>query len=179
MASFDGEIVYDSTFIVRRLDALQPEPALLSEDPVVAAAQRRLEDWSDESLYWTIMALRWCDENEARTVEQMKPFLPAPARPLARTLLRRLIAKTPQVQGMGRLPYDVLIRETGATLDDLVLTLGRDAFFFGDRPCIADFAVYGMFCNGCGEATPDFAKLVSERPALADWMKRVEDTTRP
>lgn len=82
------------------------------------------------------------------------------------------------MQGLGRLPYDVLIRETGERLDDLVLLLGKRTFFYADRPSVADFALYGEFSNGCGEATPDFAGLVSERPSLADWMKRVEDCTR-
>ena len=41
----DGERVYDSTFIVRRLDEIEPKPALLSPDPFVAAQQRLLEDW--------------------------------------------------------------------------------------------------------------------------------------
>ena len=173
----DGERVHDSTFIVRRIEEIEPDPPLTSGDPVIAAQQRLLEDWSDESLYWQIMALRWCDENRARTVAELRPFLPAAARPFAGPLLRRLIARTPAVQGLGRLPYDVLIRETGERLDDLVLLLGRRAFFYADRPSVADFALYGEFRTGCGEATPDFGQLVSERPPLADWLKRVEDAT--
>ena len=172
------EEVYDSTFILRRFDELVPEPPLLHANPEVAAAQRQLEDWSDESLYWQIMALRWSSENQARTVAQMSPFLPAPVRPLAGPLLRRLVGGSTRAQGMGRLPYDVLIGEIGRNLDDLVLLLGRSAFFYADRPSAADFALFGQLELGCGEATPDFAGLVSERPALADWRKRVEDATR-
>ena len=53
----DGETIYDSTFILRKLDALKPDPPLYEPDAEVGAAQRQLEDWSDESLYWQIMAL--------------------------------------------------------------------------------------------------------------------------
>ncbi len=56
---FDGETTYDSTLILRRFDLVQPSPALFSEDPKVAAQQRMLEDWSDESFYWYNQALRW------------------------------------------------------------------------------------------------------------------------
>jgi hypothetical protein len=35
---------------VRRLDEIEPNPPLLSSEPVVAAQQRLLEDWSDEAL---------------------------------------------------------------------------------------------------------------------------------
>lgn len=46
----DGRRIYDSTFICRHLDTIVPNPVLLSADPKVAAAQRNLEDWSDEGL---------------------------------------------------------------------------------------------------------------------------------
>ncbi|MGH0028530.1 MAG: glutathione S-transferase family protein [Myxococcota bacterium] len=171
------ETVYDSTFILRRLDALKPDPPLLDADPEVAAAQRLLEDWSDESLYWQVMALRWCDENAARTVAQMSPFLPAPLRPFARPLLKRVIGSSTRAQGLGRLPYDVLLREIGNNLDDLVSLLGKRAFFYAERPSAADFALFGELNTGCSDATPDFARLVSERPALSDWRKRVADAS--
>src|SRR5512138_1871761 len=46
----DGQRVYDSTFILRALEKTVPEPPLWSRDPAVAAQQRLLEDWADESL---------------------------------------------------------------------------------------------------------------------------------
>jgi glutathione S-transferase len=48
-----------STLILRHLDQVQPTPALMSEDATIAAQQRMLEDWSDESFYWYMQALRW------------------------------------------------------------------------------------------------------------------------
>ena len=176
---FDGETIYDSTLILRRFDLVQPSPALLSEDPKVAAQQRMLEDWSDESFYWYNQALRWCPVNEARTIAQNSRFVPAVMRPFAKPVLRRLVGGQPKAQGLGRLPYDVLIAEMGERLDDLVQLLGSDPFFYSDRPSAADFAIYGVFSTGVKEdVTPDFAGLVSERPALADWYKRIEDARR-
>lgn len=176
---FDGETTYDSTLILRRFDLVQPSPALFSEDPKVAAQQRMLEDWSDESFYWYNQALRWCPANEARTIAQNSRFVPAVIRPFAKPVLRRLVGGQPKAQGLGRLPYDVLIAEMGERLDDLVQLLGSDSFFYSDRPSAADFAIYGVFSTGFKEdVTPDFAELVSQRPALADWYKRIEDARR-
>jgi glutathione S-transferase len=173
---FDGESTYDSTLILRRFDLVQPTPPLFSEDPKVAAQQRMLEDWSDGSFYWYNQALRWCPANEARTISQNARFVPAVMRPFAKPALRRLVGGQPKAQGLGRLPYDVLIAEMGERLDDLVQLLGNDPFFYSDRPSAADFAIYGVFSTGFKEdVTPDFAELVSQRPALADWYKRVED----
>jgi glutathione S-transferase len=178
IAIFGDVMVYDSTFILREFDELAPDPPLLAADSQVAAAQRQLEDWSDESLYWHLMALRWAPENEARTIEQLLPFAPRPLRPLAGPIFRRLIGRTPAVQGLGRLPYPVLVREVGERMDDLVLLLAQRSFFYASRPSVADFALFGQFKAGCSGPTPDFEQLVSERPTLADWMKRVEDAAR-
>jgi len=174
-----GEITFDSTLILRRFDTVQPDPPLFSEDPLVKTRQRMLEDWSDESFYWYNLALRWCPVNEARTIAQNSRFVPALMRPIAKPALRRLVGGQPKAQGLGRLPYDVLIAEMGERLEDLVQLLGRTAFFYSERPSVADFAPYGVFSTGLMEdVTPDFAELVSERPVLADWYKRVEDTRR-
>jgi glutathione S-transferase len=175
VAFFDEERVHDSSFILRRLDELAPDPPLFSADPQIAAAQRQLEDWSDESLYWHVMALRWSPRNEARTIEQLKVFVPGPLRWLAGPVFRRMVGGTTRAQGMGRLPYAELIRETGERLDDLVLLLAQRSFFYSSRPGAADFALRGQFRTGCNGATPDFAELVSERPSLSDWLKRVDE----
>ncbi len=174
----DGEKTWDSSFILRRLDELSPEPPLFSQDPAVAASQHMLEDWSDESLYWYLMALRWCERHVAATLTQISAAAPAPLRPLLKPLLRWQMGSMARVQGLGRLPYDVLIRETGLRLDDLVSLLGSRPFFFSDRVSGADLAIYGELKGGQSGPTPDFAALVSDRPRLADHMKRVEDATR-
>jgi glutathione S-transferase len=176
---FDGEVVYDSTLILRRFDQVQPSPTLVSEDTTIAAHQRMLEDWSDESFYWYNQALRWSPKNEDRTIAQNSRFVPALVRPFAKPLLRRLVGRQPKAQGLGRLPYDMLLAEFGERLDDLATLLGKQAFFFSDRPSVADFAIYGVVSTGCAEkVTPDFPEQVSKRPALADWRTRVEATTR-
>lgn len=173
----DGEMVYDSTFILRRLEELQPDPSLFSEDPAAAAQQRLLEDWSDESLYWYLMALRWADRNKEATFQQISAGIPGFLKPIARIVITRKVGGMPATQGLGRLPYEVVVRETGKALDDLVLALAGRPFFFGDRPSVADFAVYGQICTGRSGPTPEFDELLSERSALVDLAKRVEDAT--
>ena len=93
VVEIDGRRVFDSTVILRRLDQLVPEPPFFDRDAGVAARQRFLEDWSDESLYWYAMALRWSDANAEATTTQVVGSIPAPAalRPVLRVLLRRQI----------------------------------------------------------------------------------------
>jgi glutathione S-transferase len=173
----DGEAVYDSTFIAERLDAAYPEPPLLSPEPSARAGQRLLEDWSDESLYWHLMALRWCDAHADATLEQISSGLPALVRPIARPMLRRMLRGQVRAQGMGRLPNEVVVRELGRRLDDLLGLLGERPFLFADAVSIADLAVFGQLEMGVEGPTPEVAALLGERPALGAYLGRVRAAT--
>jgi glutathione S-transferase len=171
----DGERVFDSTFILRRLDELAPEPELFDRDPKIAAAQRLLEDWSDEALYWQVMALRWVPQHADASARQIAASAPAFLRPLAVPMIKRKIGRSPQAQGAGRLPYDVQLREIARSLDDLVTLLGDRPFFYAQEPSAADFAIYGEFNSACSGPTPEFERMLAERPTLLDFRKRVEE----
>jgi len=177
VVEIEGEWLYDSTFILRRLDELVPDPPLFAQDARVAAAQRQLEDWCDESLYWYLMALRWTERNAAASGAQVAVLAPRLLRPLMARLAIHQIGSMPRVQGLGRLPEEVLVRECGARLDDLVVLLGSRPFFFADRPSAADLALYGMLQIGVSGPTPEMEQLLSERPRLGEWKKRVEEAT--
>jgi glutathione S-transferase len=135
VVDLNGERLYDSTLILRRIDELFREPRLVAEDPWTAAVQRQLEDWSDESLYWYVMALRWSKKHARASVDQITGNAPALFRPIARAILTRQIGST------------------------------------------TDLAIYGMLACGTSGPTPEINRLVGERPALVDWMNRVEQAT--
>jgi glutathione S-transferase len=171
----DGERVHDSTAILDRLDALQPEPALESSDPAVAARQRVLEDWSDESLYWHIMALRWCPEHFDDSTRQLAGALPGAVRPLAKMLVAKPLRKATQAQGFGRLSQEALERQANERCDDLMAMLGDSPFFFADRVSRADLAVRGQFQLGMSGPTPEIRAAVEARPELRAYLDRVDD----
>jgi glutathione S-transferase len=174
-----GERWIDSTFILRRLDERVPEPPLLSPDPTAAAAQRQLEDWADESLYWYTMGVRWSGTHADATADQILRKSPAPAflRPALRALVKRQFGGLARAQGLGRLSNDVLVAEIGLRLDDLLRILGERPFFYADEPSIADLAVYGQLAMAQSGVTPELGALVHRRPALREYLKRVEQAT--
>jgi glutathione S-transferase len=179
VAEIDGERIFDSTFILRRLDEISPRPPLLSDDPAVASAQRLLEDWADESLYWLRMAILWNDRNAATTTEALISDLAPPSlfRPLMRPVLLRGMRRSTQAQGFGRLPADVLERELCARIFDLATQLGDRPYFYADRPGIADLAVYGQL-SFVGAAPPfEFVRALDKQPRLRDWQKDLEQAT--
>ncbi len=177
VVEIDGERLYDSTFILRRLDELVPEPPLFSSDPVAAANQRQLEDWADEALYWYVMALRWTPKNGDASAKQILGSAPSFLRPLLVPFVRRQIGGLVRAQGIGRLPESVIEREFGERLDDLVRMLGDRSFFQGDRASAADLAVYGQLRAANSEVAPESRRAIQQRPRLVEYMKRVEQAT--
>ena len=177
VVELNGERLYDSTFILRKLDELVPKPALVSEDPVTAAHQRQLEDWADEALYWYVMAFRWTPKNASGTASRILGNLPAFVRLLLAPIMRRSMGGQVQAQGIGRLPEPVLAREFGDKLDDLVRMLGDRQFLFSEAPSVADLAVYGQLKSAGDELSPETRDAIRRRPALLEYMKRVEQAT--
>ena len=179
VADIAGERLYDSTFILRRLDELTPNPPLVSPDPVIAARQRHMEDWSDESLYWNVMAFRWSPSNGRASAERVLDAIspPAPLRPLISPIMCRTVRRQVAAQGAGRLPEGVLAREFGGRLDDLVRLLDDRAFFFSDTPSVADLAVFGQLTFADVGVSPETRDEVQKRQPLVEYMKRVAQAT--
>ena len=175
----DGERIHDSTFILRRLDEIAPDPPLYATDATAAAKQRFVEDWSDESLYWYCMAFRWAPENQAASAAQIASTLPAFLRPLLRLLLPRQIGGLARAQGLARLPMDMLIDQLAARLDEFSVLLGDSPFLFSDRLSGADLAVFGQARAMQSGPTPQCDELIAARPALVDYLRRVDETSRP
>lgn len=172
-----GKSVYDSTFIAERLEADFPEPPLWSTDPAARAGQRLIEDWADESLYFYLMALRWCPKHEGATLTQITSGLPPLMRPIARPILRRSIGGSTRAQGLGRLPKDDLVREIGGRLDDLEALRGSRPYFYSDTPSLADLALTGQLEMGMSGPTPEVNELVGSRPELSAYLVRVIGAT--
>ncbi len=177
VVDLNGERLFDSTFILRKLDQVVPKPALVSDDPVIAAHQRQLEDWADEALYWYVMAFRWTPANAPATAGRILGNLPSFVRPLLVPFLRRTIGGQVRAQGTGRLPEPVLAREFGEKLDDLVRMLGDRPFLSSDQPSVADLAVYGQLHSADDDLLPETRDAIRKRPKLVDYMKRVEQAT--
>lgn len=172
-----GASLFDSTLILRKLDEIAPEPPLVSRDPTVAAKQRFIEDWSDESLYWYVMALRWNPVNVKATVAQLAAFMPALLRPLAGIVFPWQIGGQARGQGLARLPLDVVLAELERRFDELTVFLGASPFFFSDSVSVADLAVFGQLSALRSGPTPQGAKLLDAKPALVAFFDRVDAAT--
>ena len=159
----DDELVSDSTNILLRLEQLYPEPPLLSSVPIVAAQQRNLEDWADESFLWYWM-------------EWFRLSAEAPGPPPSRwsRLRRRLGARPDEAR---RRAQAELVRGLADRLGDLVNFLGARPYFHSDHVSLADLTVHAMLLTLRGDTIPGAARLLAERPTLVAFMLRVEAAT--
>jgi glutathione S-transferase len=162
----DDDLVSDSTQILLRLDDIEPMPPLLSPDPTVAAQQRNLEDWADESFLWYFQ--QWLRMSAARDREAGEG--------VRSSAFRRLRAWL-QAGGTWERPQTALLRGVDDRMTDLVNFLGSRRFFYADQVSMADLAVYGMLRTLSMDAIPGAGRLLAVRPMLVDFMRRVEAET--
>ena len=171
----DGERIHDSQAILQWLDELYPEPPLYSEDPQIAAAQRRLEVWSDSSFVWY-----WNRWRSARFPR------PGDEQPVSSSLLAKLRTRIDHTFGRptstinrAQMRELQISQEMSHRLDDLVSFLGRRPFFHADRPSAADLSVYGMLRVMREGPIPGTDRAIAERPALVAYMERMDKVTGP
>jgi glutathione S-transferase len=165
----DGELICDSTDIAHALDARWPDPPLLPEDPRQRGLCHAIEDWADESLYFIGLYYRW-HEAEGR-----KPIPRAFGKSLSgriayRFYLRRILG---QLRGQGTLrksPEHVR-RDLERHLDAVVGLLTPGPFVLGERPCLADFALWGQL-NYLSK-TPVGGEAIGRRPAIGAYIERI------
>lgn len=168
----DGEVHPDSTAILFKLDELFPNPPLLSSDARISGQQKQLEDWADENLLWYFNKwIRSKESDESGTSEDAKGGLVRRS-----ALLRRLFAWL-RAGGTWERPETAILRGIGDRLDDLIGFLGTRPFFYSSRVSMADLGAYAMLYSMSLETIPGSRNLVTSRPTLAEFMRRVEAAT--
>ena len=99
----DGTIVPDSTFIRFHIERKYGFDFDAGLEPEQKAGAWAIEKMCDEHLYWSVVATRWCDdENFAKGPAQFFKAAPALVRPVVQALVRRRVKKRLDSQGFGR-----------------------------------------------------------------------------
>ncbi|MBT4518871.1 MAG: glutathione S-transferase family protein [Halieaceae bacterium] len=172
----DGQIIGDSTDIVRYLEQSFPETPLIPQDRQQRALVHILEDWADESLYFYEMHLRFTtpgnrERNMPRMVEKEGWFL----RYLLPKVIPGGIAKITATQGIGRKTPEQLLVDVDRHVQAVDDLLGTGNWLIGQTITLADLAVYAMF-QALRDA--DMALAIMQRyPTILPWLARVETTT--
>ena len=142
----EGVIVADSALIRRHIErkyAIDFDAGLSAEQKALAWSVERM---CEDHLYFAMLAARWLDAAVFADGlgRHMFGAVPAPLRPFAKALLRRMNAKRLHGHGLGRHGKTEIAALGGRDLDALALLLGDKPFLMGAEPCGADATVFGM-----------------------------------
>jgi glutathione S-transferase len=166
-------VVADSTAIAEYLDERYPEPSAYPPDPGERARVALLEDWSDEKFAGDLVPFKiFSAGNARRMVAQSRPFYPAKwyhglLEAMGPAVLRRLASR----RRRGR-RLEELRRDYERDLDLLDALASRGPFLAGERPTVADFAVWGLLRTMEGL---EGEELLSHRPRLAAWYESLKE----
>ncbi len=143
-----GRSVADSALIIEYHTERYGDPLhtdLGAEERAASLALRRL---SEEHLYWAIAHGRFLDaEVWPSTKAQFLAGFPAPLRPLVGRLVRKTIAKSLHLHGLGRHSRDEIYRLACDDLTALSAFLGDKPYFFGENPTELDATAYGFLAQ--------------------------------
>lgn len=179
----DGTWATDTTAIIAHVESQLQEPRLCPSDPVAGFFSLLLEDCFDEWMWRPALYYRWAFA-EDRTLMSAQ---------IARTLLRDIRAPSSlrrrfilERQRWVYLRRDGVTRETAPriealyrrTIDALEPIFAKRRFLFGDRPCEADFGLFGPFFRHFSHDPTPAAILRERGPHTLAWTARLW-ATRP
>ena len=170
----------DSTFQLRRLDALHAERAVLPSDPALAFLDALVEDYGDEWLTKAMFHYRWAYAPDAAKASRVIPCdqqLDLPADQLARggaAFAERQIGRL-AVVGSNAATGPVIEASYRRLLTILDALFQRQPFLLGRRPGAGDFGLFGQLSQ-LAAFDPTSAALAAETaPRVIAWVNRVDD----
>jgi glutathione S-transferase len=144
-----GTKIADSTFIRFYLEKkcqIDFDAGLDAEQRATAWAVERM---CEDHLYFAMLDMRWLDTANFKKGLGQHMFgpIPAPARPLVKSILRRMNTKRLHGHGIGRHTRQQIAELAIRDIDSLAAIIGDKPFLMGERPCGADGFVFGIITS--------------------------------
>jgi len=174
------EPMVDSTPLIRRLDAVWPNRAVLPADPALAFIDALIEDYADEWLTKAMFHYRW---HHMADREKSGAILPLHLDVSAAQDRVQMMSQMFTSRQVGRLHYvgsnDVTAPVIEASyerfLEIMEAILSQRPFLFGARPLASDFAVFGQLTQlALFDPTPSDVTL-HIAPRVYAWAGAAED----
>jgi glutathione S-transferase len=161
-----ADIYCDSALICDVLEKIQPEPTLYPVHHKGAA--RIVAQWADTTLFWASMAYNF---SPAGSAQMFGIDSPQATEAIANA---KLFAedRAKMRSGMPRLPAADAAASYKSYLRRIANMLDESPFLMGDKPCIADFAVYHPLWF-TRHRTPVMAGIFDATPNVLTWMDRM------
>ena len=174
----DGRWLTDTTPIINWLNNQYPEFEVIPKKPILAFFCRLVEDYADEWLWRPAMHYRWDYEESAAHQSRVLIDEAAGHVPLPRVLKQNIIRNRQRAlftRGDGVSPetWDHVEKSYLDTLTQLATMFDSRPFLLGDRPCLADFGMFGPAFRHFS-MDPTSARIMRETaPSVFEWVARV------
>jgi glutathione S-transferase len=175
----DDTVLQDSTPMTRWLEARHPEPATLPPSPRLRALHDLLEDFADEYVIRLSMHWRWGTATSRDVFSRRIGRYFTYGTPLPREVVTQFVLdrQTGFDAYLGLHPElrDDLDRQTEELLHLLDAHLADVGYLLGDRPSVADLALYGqLWAHGFRD--PVATRTFEEHgPRVCDWLEEIEE----
>lgn len=144
----EGGFMWDTTAMIHYLESRHPEPAIFPPDPLQRFLDYVIEDVADEWLYRPAVGTRWHFQENARVAgwelaRDVSVELPIPCDQVLETVSGHVRSTCPPM-GVDETTIDAWV---GEVLRPWQRALGAHltgrSYLFGERPALADFALFG------------------------------------
>ena len=172
----DHTVIADSLFIQRYLEtkyAVDFTNGNSAEDLAKGWAVARM---LEEHFYFLSMNIRWLrDENFWKGPYQFFAGVPAPIRPLIARIIRKKVAKTQNLQGLGRHTAEQRLELAKGDLDAVEAILGNKRFLLGAEPTAADATILGfLWAAECKHFKSEIGDYIRSRPVLMNYLGQMQ-----
>lgn len=183
MLRFPGTDQYrvDSTPLAYALEQRHPQArSILPPDPADQFICHLIEDFADEWCTKMMYYLRWVEEPTARFAatwiiqDWMPDAIGSKRTQMEQMIYERQRKRLELVAGQGN--GDIIKADFHALLDILGPYLSGSRFLFGNRPSLADFAIYGQLTTMIVDPLPQ-AMIRERAPGLEFWVFSVDDAS--
>ncbi|MBT5242456.1 MAG: glutathione S-transferase family protein [Alphaproteobacteria bacterium] len=169
----DGNVLYESNFIIEYLDDVFPEPALRPSDPYERARMRILMDRIEHVLHRNINTVSWIRQErykrfDGMTPEQLQNVLDDQATEEKRAILKKRLEDG--VSGGDMAFAEARVAEV---LDELDAALQGRPWLCGENLSLADISIAPFMERFEANKMPALTDWV-KRPRLGDWWERTK-----
>ena len=172
----DHTVIADSLFIQRHLEISHGVDFSGGYKPEELAKGWAVARMLEEHFYFLSMDIRWLrDENFWKGPYQFFAGVPAPIRPLIARIVRKKIAKTHNLQGLGRHTAEQRLELAKGDLDAVEAMLGNKRFLLGAEPTAADTSVLGfLWAAECKHFKSEIGDYIRSRPVLMNYLGQMQ-----
>jgi len=170
-----GRRIADSDRIIRHLSVTRGLPDPTAPQDAVSARALAVKTAAEERLHQILEWELFCHPaGRAGMLDLIRTDLPGPVARIVLHMMHRHFDRQLKARGIGRMPPDEIRAEGLRQIEGLGHMLAEAPFLSGDRPALADFAVWGQVAPllAWPMETP-LAQEIKARPAIADWAARV------